>query len=182
MLSKEKFWELIDKARVANGGDTDGMHEWLVNWLVKNGDPSDAITFDYLVREYTRLSYKYGLWTAAMVMSNGFRSDDGFHYFQMWLIAQGKEVYLNALANPDSLADVGVVGHSEFESLDYIGNDAYEALTEEDPYDLPVDKAEMTRIHNDAIQDIHYGEDIESWHDEDVLEYLPNLCAAYPQK
>lgn len=182
MMNKEKFWELIDQARIANGGDTDGMHSWLVKWLVNNGDPQDALTFDSIMREYHRASYKYGLWTAAMVMSNGWRSDDGFHYFQGWLIAQGKDVFLSALANPDSLADVEVVGRSEFESIDYIGFDAYEEMTGEDGYNVPDDEMKTAQIRRDVTKDIKYGDGIEEWHDEDVLEYLPNLCAAYPQK
>jgi len=30
-------------------------------------------------------------------------SDDGFEYFRCWLISQGKDVFENALRNPDSL-------------------------------------------------------------------------------
>lgn len=181
MMNKDKFWELIDQARTASGGDTEGMYDWLVNWLVNNKSPEDALTFDHIVSGYTRLSYKYGLWTAAMVLSNGWRSDDGFHYFQMWLIAQGKATYLAALANPDSLADVDVIGYSEFESLDYVGMDAYEELTGEDGYKVPVDKEEIAKINQDLAIDISYGDGIEQWHNEDVAEYLPNLTAAYPQ-
>ncbi|EKC76209.1 hypothetical protein LEA_04821 [human gut metagenome] len=33
-------------------------------------------------------------------------SDDGFIDFRAWLIAQGKEVYMNALRDPDTLADI----------------------------------------------------------------------------
>jgi len=41
-------------------------------------------------------------------MMNGC-SDDSFDYFRGWLIAQGKDVYLAALHDPDSLADVETV-------------------------------------------------------------------------
>lgn len=181
-MNKDLFWKLIDQARAANGGDTEGMYDWLQSWLIKNGDPEDAMIFDNIIREYKRLSYKYGLWTAAMVMSNGWRSDDGFHYFQGWLIAQGKDVFLNALKNPDSLADVDVVGRSEYEDIDYIGVDAYENLTRTDFYSELNSRDDAIQLRQDLLADIQYGEGIENWHDEDVEEYLPNLCAAYAEK
>lgn len=179
MMNKEKFWELIDQARNASNGDTNGMYSWLKNWLVMNSDPEDVLVFDDIMREYHRLSYKYGLWTAAMVMSNGWRSDDGFHYFQGWLIAQGKDVYMNALANPDSLADIDVIGRSEFEGIDYIAGEAYEDLTGEDFYRTLNHRDEVARTHQSLVADIKYGDGIEDWHTEDVHEYLPNLCQAY---
>jgi hypothetical protein len=40
---------------------------------------------------------------------NGGASDDGFDYFRGWLIAQGRAVYEQALADPDSLAGLPAV-------------------------------------------------------------------------
>ena len=64
-----------------------------------------AKRFDTMARVYMDLAYQYGLWTAANVMERGGCSDDGFMDFRAWLVAQGKEVYLAALADPDSLAN-----------------------------------------------------------------------------
>ena len=47
------------------------------------------------------------------------------------LIAQGREVYLAALKDPDSLADVEPYGNCCFESLTYVGDAAYRQLTGE---------------------------------------------------
>jgi hypothetical protein len=35
---------------------------------------------------------------------NGHCSDDSFENFRCWLVSMGRDVYENALANPDSLS------------------------------------------------------------------------------
>ena len=51
-----------------------------------------------------RESYHYNLWDAAHLIVQGC-SDDWFEYFRAWLISMGREVYEQALQNPDSLAE-----------------------------------------------------------------------------
>ena len=67
----------------------------------------------------------YGLWTAASLMCDGC-SDDGFTDFRAWLIAQGKDAYMSALADPDSLAELEVYDGCRFEELTYAGDKALE--------------------------------------------------------
>lgn len=178
-MNKDTFWDLIATAKSQTGGNVDAMYQWLCNWLVANSDANGAIQFYEISHAYNSLAYKFGLWTAAMIMSNGFRSDDGFHYFTNWLIAQGKEVYLAALANPDSLAEIDVNGDSEFESLDYIGADAFELLTGEDFYDRNRQLPGYPQLKADLAREITYGEGIEDWHDDEAEAYVPNLYAKY---
>ena len=47
---------------------------------------------------------------AAASLILGGCSDDGFEYFRGWLIAQGREVFERSVADPDSLADLSVMG------------------------------------------------------------------------
>ena len=98
-VTKDTFWTLIDQAK----GHSGGPGEWLIEQLVDLG-PEQAKRFDTMARVYMDLAYQYGLWTAANVMERGGCTDDGFMDFRAWLVAQGKEVYLAALADPDSLA------------------------------------------------------------------------------
>lgn len=58
--------------------------------------------------ELMAVSYRHDLWAAAYHL-NGGCSDDGFEYFRGWLIAQGREVFDRAVADPDTLADVPAV-------------------------------------------------------------------------
>ena len=62
-------------------------------------------------------------------------SGDGFIDFRAWLIAQSNEVYLAALADPDSLADVEAYGGCQFEEFTYVGDKALEAMTGQSAYD-----------------------------------------------
>lgn len=60
------------------------------------------------------------LWSAAYIM-NGGCSEDGFLYFRLWLLAQGRGVYSAAMKDPESLASAtlrfGKPGDFEFEEL-----------------------------------------------------------------
>ena len=67
--------------------------------------PEQAQAFHDILHIYEELADQYGLWDAASIMME-WCSDDGFIDFRAWLIAQGREVYLAALKDPDSLADV----------------------------------------------------------------------------
>jgi hypothetical protein len=73
---------------------------------------TDILRWHKIFEEYHGLSYKNRLWDAATVML-GYCSDDGFEDFRGWLIAQGRNVFLKALADPNSLADLDTVRASE---------------------------------------------------------------------
>ena len=92
--------------------------------------PEQAQAFHDILHIYEELADQYGLWDAASIMME-WCSDDGFIDFRAWLIAQGREVYLAALKDPDSLADVEPYGNCCFESLTYVGDAAYRQLTGE---------------------------------------------------
>jgi len=105
-VNKKQFWAAIDRARKAGGG-WHGMYEPLQAELSRL-DVSDIITWYLIFEKYCKLARKEKLWAAAATMMNSC-SDDSFDYFRGWLIAQGKDVYLAALSDPDSLADVEAV-------------------------------------------------------------------------
>ena len=122
-INKDTFWELIAQAKEQCGQDQDAFCQWLEDRLIEMG-PEQALNFDYAAFAYRAAAYKYGLWSAASVMLDGC-TDDGFTDFRGWLIAQGRDVYMAALKDPDSLADVPVYGDCCFETICYVGNYAY---------------------------------------------------------
>ena len=65
--------------------------------------PEQSLQFHAIMHGYRDLADKYGLWTAAIFIKEYGCSDDGFMDFRAWLIAQGKDIYMAALENPDSL-------------------------------------------------------------------------------
>ena len=132
-INKDTFWELIAQAKEQCGQDQDAFCQWLEDRLIEMG-PEQALNFDYAAFAYRAAAYKYGLWSAASVMLDGC-TDDGFTDFRGWLIAQGRDVYMAALKDPDSLADVPVYGDCCFETICYVGNYAYEELTGRNTYE-----------------------------------------------
>ena len=176
-INKDTFWMLIGQAKESCGQDLDAFTQWLVDRLVSMG-PKQAQNFHDIAHGYQDLAYQYGLWNAASIMCNGC-SDDGFIDFRGWLIAQGRDVYLAALKDPDSLAGVPAYGGCSYESLSYVGEYAYNKLTGHSAYDN-FDRNAYQSLTNELRKDIVYGDGINypyTW--SETAAYLPKLCAKY---
>ena len=179
-INKESFWDLIHEAKNACGQDMDAMLAYLKDRLVSMG-PTQAQNFHDIIHAYEDLADKYGLWDAAGIMKEYGCSDDGFIDFRAWLIAQGREVYFAALADPDSLADVVPYGDCCFEQLSYVGDYAYEQLTGKSAYDQ-TDWSAYEALLMKLEQEIVYKGGIEFPREgADLKKYLPRLCAKHPE-
>jgi len=103
-MTHDHFWQII---REACQSDPHSANEWdrrLTDALAQlPGD--EIIAWNHIFDELAALAYRTDLWAAAYLI-NGGASDDGFYYFRCWLIGMGKQVYNDALAEPDSLAKV----------------------------------------------------------------------------
>ena len=173
-INKDNFWTLIDQAKKQRNGP----NEWLMERLVDMG-PEQAKTFDTMARVYMDLAYQYGLWTAASVMERNGCSDDGFTDFRAWLVAQGKDVYMAALEDPDSLADAPPYHDWQFDALPHMGDYAYEELTGRNTFE-DFDPDQYHALEAELKKDIVYGDGIGYPYDwPDVPAYLPRLCAKY---
>ena len=177
-MSKSDFWELIAGAKKECGQNMGSSINWLTSQLIARG-PQQTQDFTYIMDGYMSLSYQYGLWTAASLMCENGCSDDSFIDFRAWLIAQGEEIYLAALADPDSLADVEAYGGCQFEELPYTGNETMKYLTGKDIYEN-TDPDAYKALVAELKKDITYGEGVDypyEW--DEVEEYLPRLCEKY---
>lgn len=173
-VNKDTFWTLIEQAKEHPGGPG----EWLMEQLVSMG-PEQAKNFDNITHAYMDAAYQYGLWTAASVMECGGCSDDGFMDFRAWLVGQGRETYMAALKDPDTLADAPPYQDSCFDALPYMGDSAYEELTGRDIYE-DFDSAKYQTLAAEIKRDITYGEGINypyRW--SETAGYLPRLCEKY---
>lgn len=176
-FGKDAFWRLIAEAKQRCGYDLDATYQWLRGQLTTMG-PQAAQNFHDIVHGYEELSNKYGLWTAAGLLCDGC-SDDGFIDFQAWLIAQGKETFLAALADPDSLAAVEPYDGCSFEGLTYLGDVVCEKLTGQSAYDATDPDAYqrmLAELREDVVYDAGIGYPCD-W--GEAAEYLPRLCAKY---
>lgn len=133
-INKETFWQLIEETKNQCGQDMDASISWIKKELLSM-PPEQSLQFHTIMYEYRDAADKYGLWTVATLIKEYGCSDDGFMDFRAWLIAQGKDIYMAALENPDSLAKVEKYGDCEFESLNYVGDEAYRELTGRSVYE-----------------------------------------------
>lgn len=151
---------------------------WLRNELVERG-PQAAQSFHDIMQAYYDLADQYGLWDAASIIKEYGCGDDGFLDFRLWLIAQGKEVYLAALKDPDSLVGIDPYEDCCFEGLAYVGDIAYEHLTGRSAYD-DTDRDSFKALKRELSKEITYKDGIQYPREpRDLPAFLPKLCAKY---
>jgi len=141
-MTSDQFWQIIaDVCR----SDPERAEEWdtdLIDALAAL-PAEEIIGWDRIFDQLANQACRTDLWAAAYLI-NGGASDDGFYYFRCWLIGMGKTIYENAVAEPDSLADVasanwlseGIDAEAEIYSVAYqawmrvTGNEEYPARRE----------------------------------------------------
>lgn len=107
-MNRDQFWQVIDEARTAAAErDPDSVAESATALLARLS-AEEIVRAEQVLSELLAESYLGDLWGAAYLV-NGGASDDGFEYFRGWLISQGREVFEQATADPDALAEVPAV-------------------------------------------------------------------------
>jgi hypothetical protein len=101
LINEEKFWKLIAASNTAGGDDSEKMVKILHKKLMQLSRRARE-EFDYVFDQKMRALDSKTLWRAAKEL-NGPVSDVGFEYFRAWVIAQGRQVYEQALNNADSI-------------------------------------------------------------------------------
>ncbi len=178
-INKDTFWELMAEGKAVCGPDLVSEDDWLKEQLQAMG-PGEALRFHHIAQSYMHLSNKYGLWSAARLMSECcIDTDSSFSDFQGWLIAQGKEVYLAALKDPDSLAAVEPYSDCCFDSLYFVGGYVYLGKTGFHPNEVKMPEGlqeELDRLSEDIVYASNIDYPLE-WNE--LKTYLPRLCATY---
>ncbi len=178
-INKETFWALMAEGQAVCGPDLVSEDDWLKDQLRAMG-PGEALRFHHIAHRYLQLSDKYGLWSAARLMSECcIDTDSSFTDFRGWLIAQGRETYLAALKDPDSLAKLEPYGDCVFDSLYFVGGYVYGVKTGRHPDEVKMPEGlqdELARLSEDVV----YAPNIDYPLEWNELEtYLPRLCARY---
>lgn len=177
-INPDTFWMLLSQAKDACGQDQQAFAYWLTERLLAMGS-EQTMNFYRITQGYMELADKYGLWNAATLMQEDVCYSDGFEDFRAWLIAQGKDIYLSALKNPDSLVDVPDCDDCRFMHFLYIGDTVHERLTGHTAY-RDMDSKAHRQLVEELRKDIVYGAEIEYPHEwSEVAAYLPRLTAKY---
>jgi hypothetical protein len=101
-VNADEFWTLMEAS--AHAGPTRRDREDFLFKRLWRAPRRHLLDFVQLLAATREPANTYNLWNAAEIINRGWCSDDGFHYFQMWLVGQGRAVYEAAVADPDSLA------------------------------------------------------------------------------
>lgn len=176
-MEMRQFWNLIDQARqqVPDPEDADAIAQEATTLLATR--PPHAIVDAYrAVAQLLADSYRAPLWAAAY-MINGGCSDDGFDYFRGWLIMQGRTVFEQVVADPDTLADNPTVRDAAPEGYELecedalgIGWQAHLAATEQE---IP-DTVSTTRY---PVLDPAWDFDFDD--SDELARRLPRLATLY---
>ncbi|MFE0649640.1 DUF4240 domain-containing protein [Streptomyces sp. NPDC059534] len=187
-MNEDAFWALIDELS-RRPGDRDERLEWLRAELVRR-PATESVAFQVRLEEACEGADSRAVWTAADLVEGGDCTDDGFHYFTLWLVGQGRKVYESVVADPDTLADVSgiraLVGRHrdtwgdhewpEWEELDYVAQDAFDELTgqEDDEGDAFLDAVEELAGERE--------EDEVPWGSRPEGLAIPRLAALFPPR
>lgn len=125
-MNKEQFWEIIDTINQSfPGKDQELRLRQMVESLLRLS-LDEIMDWHLILTEYKNAAYRNDLWAASAALG-AHCTDDGFIDFRSWLISRGKEVYMNAMQNPDSLATVPLEGEDlNFEQFGYVAHYAYD--------------------------------------------------------
>ncbi|MEV8324406.1 DUF4240 domain-containing protein [Kitasatospora sp. NPDC056731] len=162
-MDLDTFWQIIDDTRTGAADESehaDALTEYLAGLA-----PDQIADFDRHYAQQKARSCTWLLWGAGYLV-NGGCSDDGFDYFRDWLIGAGRTLFEQALADPDSLAELLTPDQEELEAEDlaYAATHAYRQLT---GADLP--SSDITSVPPTG----------EPWEDEDLPALLPHLSARF---
>jgi hypothetical protein len=136
-MPSDRFWELIGRTTEYQA-DPEQQLEALRH-VLRQLTVAEIEAFERAFHQQQRRAYSWDLWGAGYVM-NGGASDDGFEYFQRWLVSKGRTVFEAALADPDSLAETTAAdsqGDYEFEPFAYVAADIWKEKTGIDPLTDP---------------------------------------------
>ena len=149
-MKQGDFWNLIDETnRLCPTRDQESIMAVITDKLMKF-DVNDILDFHMIQQEYFCAAYRNDLHAASEAMG-ATPSYDGLQAFIYWLISCGKEVFIHAMDNPDTLADVPQGGEKiEFPSFGFAAFTAYRMKMDR------IDPENMSDIYS-ALNSRDYG-------------------------
>ena len=130
-MDVDRFWQIVAQSRAdADPNSPDGNMDRQVDRLTRilsDLPPQEVVEFDRHFTTYWLNAYRWDLWAAAYIIEGGC-SGDGFMDFRSWLISMGRDVYEQAMGDPESLVVHAVdptVEVCSFEEFQYVANKVY---------------------------------------------------------
>lgn len=185
-MTAEQFWDII---AAINAKALDGRQKAVLRQAKKvlgKLTLEELVSYDQIFHVYHRAAYRQYLWAASAALGASY-SDDKFMDFRSWLISRGKQIYMDALRDPQSLSRVLRKEEKlNFEAFAYVASDVYtEKLKAQGRTvkigEFPLSNASsahpMEKEQEDAIlAEIPQREDIkEGWSVNDFPQLFPAL-------
>ncbi|WKA60470.1 DUF4240 domain-containing protein [Planococcus shenhongbingii] len=177
-MTESHFWHLIDECG-DHGEDSLEQMEWLVSHLAKK-PVLDILVFESILKEHYTKSYTSELWAAAYIAMGGC-SDDSFDYFRAWILYLGKEVYYEAIEDPESLLPYLLLLKEQeeipqLEEFLFVASSAYEEKTGQEFEEYLNLYGQLTEQDDSEPEiDLDWDED-----DQEALrKILPNFWEAF---
>ncbi|MEV1172474.1 DUF4240 domain-containing protein [Nonomuraea sp. NPDC049784] len=183
VMDVDEFWLLIEQsARETTGNEA--RLAWLHERLVQRS-AEEIVDFDAWILMARRKVDTWLMWGAMRALFGG-GSDDGFWYFQMWLVGLGRVAFERVAHEPDALVDVPEVQRlvtmernrqtwtnddwPKFERLAYVAVKAWEQATGKEHEEL----AEALRSRGFELFALPHPSD-EGWELDDEEESARRL-------
>ena len=124
-MNKEQFWRIVEDVRSSTDPRDQGAILSALQEQLRKLPSAEIMEWQEIFQFYDDAAYRDELWAASGAMG-AHCTDDGFMDFRSWLISQGRDVYMAALRDPESLAEVDTEGQSlNFEQYAYAAPKAY---------------------------------------------------------
>jgi hypothetical protein len=127
VMDRDTFWQMIDSARARSNGDLEIEREIIIDELSQKSE-KEIIEFYIIYKILLDETYLADLWNACDLIGCGCH-ENGFLYFRNWLMAQGKEIFYQAVNDPEALVSIVTPENRHqirFEGFSYIAPIAYE--------------------------------------------------------
>jgi hypothetical protein len=185
------FWLLLERSALETTGPRQRIR-WLEHRL-SHVFRTDIVDFQVHLDTRRRPIDTYAMWGAASLITDGICSDDGFWYFQPWLIGQGQHWYQLAPHNPDNLADVPMVRAlagrrpsqwadaewPQWEELDYVARRVHDQVTgqENSIYDALAAGGHLSRSTPAPTDPVWDFDNV-----SEIQRRLPRLASLFPRQ
>jgi hypothetical protein len=120
-MTRDDFWNIVEKVHRTANGNMDKKCA-LLDAELRRLPLEEVRSFHAHFDECEDRAYSWDLWAAAYIIGGGC-GDDGFSDFRSTLISMGRGIFEQALANPESLADIDYDSETaQFEGYQYVPN------------------------------------------------------------
>lgn len=151
-MNKDQFWQVIDSINQKSVNKDRESKLCIAAELLLQYTLEDIMDWHLILEEYSGAAYRNDLWVASASIGAHY-TDDGFIDFRYWLISRGKEAYMKAIRDPDSLAAIPLNGEEpNFERFGYVAYHAFEAKLIHGHIDRADDLFEALKTHTLAPQ------------------------------